>query len=253
MSRQILNKNYFSRRNNKKYMGSSQFKAFCECEAAALHSIKTGASEKPTKSMLIGSYVDAYFSGELDDFTITHPEIFTKSGRLLADFEHARYIISRIERDKMFMKYLNGGAQVIKTGTIAGVPFKIKIDSYHDGRAIVDLKIVRDFEPVWAPGKGKINFIEYWGYDIQAAIYQEIEGNKLPFFIAAATKEPEPDIDIFQIPQHVIDVAAEKVHKLAPHFQAVKTGIELPVRCGKCDYCKRTKKIERIRSMDELC
>lgn len=252
MSRQIANKNYFSKRNNLKYMGSSQFKAFMQCEAAALAEIKSNIQAPSTKSMLIGSYVDAYFSGELDNFIIEHPEIFTKSGSLLKDFQHAEYIIERIKRDNMLMKYLSGRKQVIKTGKINGVPFKIKIDSYHEGKAIVDLKIVKDFEPIWAPGKGKVSFIEYWGYDIQAAIYQAIEGNKLPFFIAAATKESEPDIDIFQIPQSMIDIALEQVIQLAPRYNAIKQGLEPAVRCGKCDFCKKTKKITKIRSADEL-
>ena len=45
--------------------------------------------------------------------------------------------------------------------------FKIKIDSYHEGACIVDLKVMRDFEPVWKEGQGKLHFIEAWGYDIQ--------------------------------------------------------------------------------------
>ena len=51
----------------------------------------------------------------------------------------------------------------------------------------------------------KQNFVEAWGYDIQAAIYQAVEGNRLPFFIAAVTKETVPDKALLEIPQEVID------------------------------------------------
>ena len=69
------------------------------------------------------------------------------------------------------------------TGDIFGVPFKIKIDSYLPDK-IVDLKIMRDFEPIYVEGKGRVSFIEAWGYDIQAGVYQEIvrqnTGKQLP-------------------------------------------------------------------------
>ena len=152
----------------------------------------------------------------------------------------------------MFMRYMSGGKQAIKTGEIAGVPFKIKIDSLHDDTAIVDLKIMKDFEPIYKPGEGKLTFIEFWGYDIQGAIYQEVEGNHLPFFIAGATKEDETDIGIFQIPQAYLDVALEQVKELAPRYQAIKNGEIEPVRCEHCDYCKRTKVLTKIISLEDL-
>ena len=46
---------------------------------------------------------------------------------------------------------------------------------------------MKDF-PIWVEGQGKIPFVEAWGYDLQAAIYQAIEGNGLPVIIAGATK-----------------------------------------------------------------
>ena len=71
------------------------------------------------------------------------------------------------------MKYMAGEKQVIMTGKIADVPYKIKIDSYHPDKAIVDLKVVKDFEKLWNDAeKQKQSFIRYWGYDIQGAIYQ---------------------------------------------------------------------------------
>ena len=85
--------------------------------------------------------------------------------------------------------------------------FKIKIDSLHSDK-IIDLKIMKDFKSIWVDGEGKIPFVEAWRYDIQAAIYQEIErqtrgdfAEKLPFYIVGATKENEPDMAIISIPQ----------------------------------------------------
>lgn len=247
--------NYFSLEANMDYMSTSQFKAFQKCESCALAEIKEEYQREMTTSLLVGSYVDAHFEKTLDLFKAKHPEIFTKQGDLKADYRKAEEIISRIERDKLFMDYMSGEKQVIMTGEIEGVPFKVKIDSYLPDK-IVDLKIMKDFEPVWVEERGKLNFIEGWGYDLQGAIYQEIvyqnTGKRLPFYIAAATKEKVSNIDIFQIPQKYLDLALDVVKENVMRYDSIKKGIVPPSKCGKCDYCKLTKVLEEPRNMEEL-
>ena len=144
----LTNENYFSKEADMEYMSVSQFKAFVQCEAAALASIKGEWEQPKTTALLVGSYVDAHFEGTLDLFKAKNPEIFTKQGTLKAEYKQAEEIINRIESDKEFMKYLDGEKQVIRTGEIDGIPVKIKIDALHDDK-IVDLKIMKDFAPVW--------------------------------------------------------------------------------------------------------
>ena len=125
--------NYFSQNNNRKYCGSSQFKQFMKCPAKAMAILNGEWEEGDSVALLVGSYVDAYFEGTLDEFKAQHPQIFKKDGSLKAEYTHANRIIERVSRDELFMKYMSGRKQVIKTGLIEGVPFKIKIDSYHKG------------------------------------------------------------------------------------------------------------------------
>ena len=139
--------NYFSKEANMEYMSASQFKAFNSCEAAALAELNGEYEREITTSLLVGSYVDAHFEKTLDIFKAKHPEIFTKAGDLKAEYKQAEKIIERIERDELFMQYMSGEKQVIKTGEIDGVKFKIKMDSYHENDKIVDMKIMKDFEP----------------------------------------------------------------------------------------------------------
>lgn len=248
----ITNENYFSKENNMKYMGSSQFKTFLECEARAVAEVNGEYEREKSVALLVGSFVDAHFEGTLDIFRAKNPEIFTQKGALKSEYKHAEYIIERIERDDLFMKYMSGEKQVIKTGEIAGVPFKSKIDSYHQGKAIVDLKVMKDMELIWKDGL-KLTFVEAWGYDLQASIYQAVEGNSLPFFIAAATKQkPEPDIAVISIPQERLDYCLELVKQYAPRFQELKQGIGEPSRCERCDYCRRTKVLTEIISYEDI-
>lgn len=243
--------NYFSIEAQKEYMSVSQIKAFRKCEAGALAEINGEYHSETTTPMLIGSFVDAYFEGTIDLFKRDNPQIFTRNGDLKSEYKHAEYIIERISRDKLFMKCMSGDKQIIKTGTINNVPFKIKIDSLHQDK-IVDLKVMKDFKPIWVDELGKVNFVEAWGYDLQGAIYQKIEGNKLPFYIAAATKEKEPDIAIIHIEQKHLDIAYKLVSDDIIRYDMIKKGIVEPDRCEKCDYCRKTKVLNKVITLEDL-
>lgn len=245
----LTNENYFSTEASMEYMSVSQFKAFESCEAAALAEAKGEYKREETTSLLVGKYVDAYFEGTLDVFKAQHPDIFTKSGTLKSDYRRAEEIVSRIESDPAFMDMLSGEKQVIKTGIIDGIPVKIKMDAYFPGEKIVDLKIMKDFSPIWKDGQ-KMPWFAAWGYDLQGAIYQEIEGNKLPFYLAAASKEPVTDIQGLHIPQEYLDERMEYFRGMLPRYAAIKRGEIEPTRCEHCDYCKSTKKFYVVDAAD---
>ena len=245
--------NYFSQNNNRKYCGSSQFKAFLKCSEQALAELNGEWTRENTTALLIGSYIDSFFEGTLDNFKNEHPEVFKKDGSLKAEYLQAEEIIARVQKDELFMEFMSGRKQVIKTGYIEGIPFKIKIDSYHKGKMIVDLKVVKDFKPIYDEDEGcYLDFIRYWGYDIQAAIYQAVEGNNLPFYICAVTKEKTPDLKVIQIPQAWIDNAMEIIKHNVEMIDMIKHGEIPPIRCEHCDYCKATKKLSRVISAEEL-
>ena len=270
----VTNENYFSTECNMAYMGSSQFKAFRSCEAAALAEAKGEYTTPPTQAMLVGSYVDAYFSGEMALFQAQHPEIFKKNGELKSEYIHAQDIIARMEEDELYMLLMSGNHQTIRTGTIAGVPFKIKIDSlidqatcekiaekYPDATkvlglldgAIVDQKVMKDMADVWSDEEHrKLPFIEAYGYDLQGAIYQAIEGHMLPFVLAVGTKENEPDLAAMYIDDADLEAKLHEIEDEAPRYQAIKEGRIKPCRCEHCAYCRMTKKLSGIRNYREV-
>lgn len=246
--------NYFSKEANQHYMSVSQFKAFEKCQAAALAEINGEIEREKSTALLVGSYVDAYFEGTLEQFKAENPEIFKRDGTLKAEYIQAEAIIKRIEKDKLLMQHLSGEKQVIMTGEICGVPVKIKIDVLHPDK-IDDLKIVKDFEPIYHDEKGLIPWFEFWGYDIQGAVYQEIvrqnKGKVLPFHLDAATKEKTPDIDVLRMNQRSIDFAFDKFKANVELYDAIKKGVIEPERCGKCDYCKSTKVLTEPTDSEE--
>ena len=254
----ITEENYFSPENELKYCGSSQFKRFCECPAKAMAMLKGEWVEEKTDSQLVGSYVDAYMSGTLDTFEEQNPEIFTQKGELKAQFKKAKDIILRIENDTMFKKYISGDHQMILTGEIEGLPFKIKMDSYFkDKNVCTDLKVVKDFEKVWNNRtERKENFVEFWHYDWQAAIYAEIIrqnfGTLPKYFIAAITKEKYSDLAILNISEQDLLLNLEIVKSMIPYVKNIKEGKAEATRCECCDYCKSTKQLTKIINYRDL-
>lgn len=265
--------NYYSPEANWAYLSASSFKAFHKCEAAALAELKGEWGRKDSTALLVGSFVDAHFSGEMEQFISEHPEIYTKSGTLRAEFQNAEKAIARLEADDLARMLLRGRNQVIKTVKINGVWFKAKFDSLlsasqveaickkfpdvrqlvpFGGAMIVDLKYMKDFKPIWDESiQEKRNFIEYWGYDIQGAIYQYADKRNAPFVIVGATKEEEPDITARYIPDDELSYQLAIVKEYAPRYAAIKRGEIKPKGCGVCPYCKSVKRLTSISHYSE--
>lgn len=200
--------------------------------------------DKKSNALLFGSYVDSAIEGTLEQFKAENPQIFKKNGEPYAEFVKAEELIRLIKDNELFMKFLSGEKQVILVFELFGVWWKIKMDSFVRDICITDLKTAASTEG-----------IVKWRYDIQGAVYQKgVELNdlgKLPFYLAVATKEDIPELNIFQIPQSTLDLALMEVEENLPHIIEVKTGKIAPTRCEKCDYCKKTRQV-RIRNYNEL-
>lgn len=263
----LTNENYYSVEADNYYVSSSQFKefvgcyAFEGCEAGAMAKLNGEIQDEENDSLLIGGYVDAYFEGTIEEFKALHPNIISQrgstKGQLKSQYLHADKMIARAERDKLFMKYMEGDKQVIMTGEINGVPVKIKIDST-DGRRITDLKTTKSiYDGYYVPGfRDKVNFIEYYGYQVQATMYREIykqnTSDTLPFYICAISKEKVPRIQVIKMPEQLLDDTLEYIKMNITDIQDIKTGKKEPCRCGKCDYCASTDLLVKPIRLDEL-
>lgn len=267
--------NYYSQEANLAYMSAFQFKAFDRCEAAALAELRGEYIPPASTALLVGGYVDAWFSGELPLFQGQHPEIFKRDGTLKSEYIKAQSIIAKMEDDGLFSLLMGGRKQYIVVGEIAGIPFKGKLDSLLSARecmdiirfypetravlreiprgAIVDQKCMKDMKPVWSEEEHcKLPFVEAYGYDIQGAIYRALEGHQLPFILAVGTKEEEPDIGALYISDADLTSALYQVEDRAPRYQAIKEGRETAQRCGRCAYCRATRELTGIINYRDL-
>lgn len=273
---QLSERNYHSIEANKRFFSASQVKAFYSCEARAMAMINGEYVPEETTSLLVGSYVDAWFNSkrssdgvgevsgtEFAEFVKANEKKIknSRTGELKAEFRLAEQMIKRAESDPVWMKYLQGNRQVIMTANLFGVPFKVKFDVLRDSyrtkdRRIVDVKTVRDFKPMYKEGEGRLTFVEYWKYDLQLAIYQTVyehrKGLKLPMYLACVTKENPPDIGLFHVPQEQLDMQMKLLESDMERFKAVKAGLIEPHRCENCAYCRATRRLVAPMSMADL-
>jgi hypothetical protein len=268
----LTSKNYYGKKANVSFMSVSQFKQFQKCEAMALAELKGEYKGPPSKALLLGSFVDEMLTGTKKTRTKfiieNRSELFQKSSKLtkfsdeellalfadpsfdvfgtenkpFAEIVQALETIERIKKQPLMMKHFESKHQVIMTGEIAGVPFKIKMDNYKPGEFIADGKYMASlrspnmFEPM----------VKYWGYDIQGAVYKEIvyqnTGDRLPFYLDIATKETPAHLAVAEVNQYDLDEALDIVKTKAPRYQAIKNGEIEPERCGEydCNYCTTT-------------
>jgi hypothetical protein len=269
--------NYYSTKANQAYFSVSQFKAFQKCPAAAMAELRGEFAPPKGRALLLGSYFDEMLTGTPNSqakfIAENYTELFQKSSKILsalgklktdkerkdfisgltnifsfdnkpfADVVQANETLERFRQQPRMMHYISGKHQVIMTGEIEGVPFKIKMDSFDPNEFICDLKYMASLRSpnLFTP------MIEYYGYDIQAAVYQEIVrqniGKRLPFFFDVATKENPAHLALGEINQYNMDKALDVVRGNIRTYQKIKTDEEIALRCEDymCNFCTFTK------------
>ena len=264
-------KNYYIVEMNKKYCSASQYKSFIGvpfmpgCEARAMAELSGEYVQETTTAMLIGSIVDALWEGATPEELVDRfPDCISTrgatKGQIKSDYKQAIQLYQRSMQDALFVKYMSGKKQVIMTGEIEGLPFKIKMDSFHPGTAIVDLKTTQNSHPMHRyydrmTGQ-RLPFYIWHGYQTQLAIYREVvrqeTGDTLPCFITAIDKKPHPRPEIIQLDDVLLDEALEEVKRDCQKIIMLKAGDIDPIRCedDDCDYCRDTYQCKGITSSE---
>lgn len=268
---QLNESNYYSREADNLFCSNSLVNTFRKCEKRALKYLDGEFAIESTEAQILGNYVDTMLLGtekEKIEFPELHPEMYSSRGAtkglLKSNFQRAEQMIKVAQSDPRFMGFLGGEHQRIMTGELFGVPFKIKMDCYHEHKMIVDLKTTE------SATKGYWNkdlrcyetFIEYFGYIQQLAIYQEIvrqnTGETLPCLIAYISKEPITDHDLIYIDNETLhdclfgsEVEEGLSSTIVRIGELMRREVE-PVACGVCDLCMSEKKVTKPIHYTEL-
>ena len=93
---QLTSENYYSQEANQEYMSVSGYKDFAgtygkmPCEFYGMEKLNGRWEDEKSTALLVGSYVDSYFEGSLEQFKKDNPEIFTQKGELKANFKQRK-------------------------------------------------------------------------------------------------------------------------------------------------------------------
>lgn len=273
---ELTRDNYYSREADWEYMSCSQYQSFCECEAKAMAKLQGRWVEEEKEAFLVGNYFHTFFESseaheqfcnEHEEAIFKHktvkgkggmPDVTVRTGKYSA-YETADKMIS-VAMDDPFIRSLvelEGENEMIMTGVLFGVPWRIRIDKYvSDGRMVIDYKTVANIgELKWSDEyREKVTFIDSYGYMMRAAVYSEIEkqftgmDSDPHFIIIAISKQDPPDKDVLSLNHRDrYDYELEKIGQRIGKYQEIKAGRMVPKRCGHCDYCRATKRIYGIR------
>lgn len=267
---ELTRKNYFSPEAERLYLGSSSFKAWDKyhksvevfghdvgggCEAREVAKRNGEWEEKEKDAFLLGSYLHAWASGDLQEFIGNTPTLFKKDGTLYAKYAVGDKMIECFKNDPAMMQMLQGEHEKIFTGTIGGVPFKIMVDVLNLKKGyFADIKTTKNIrETYWNPEtREQESFIQKFDYPLQFAIYAEILRQNLKMdkyldcYVLAVDKQEVPDHNlIFMDVEGFIKEKLEEIESKLPHIMAVRNGEVEPERCERCEYCRQTKRITK--------
>jgi len=260
----LTHENYHSNAANLEYMSRGQYKSFLDCEAKQMATLSGAWVDEPSIALEVGQYVHTFNDGTIREFIANHSNMFTQKLTLKKEYKVADKMIACLGRDP-FVKYcLEGEKEKIITFEMFGVWWKVMLDvQNNERRRIVDLKTTRSItERVWdEEARKKVSFVEAYQYPLQSAIYTEgeriamgrEEGDWSEFLIVAVSKEKSPDKAIINMtdPERLVKELAE-VEENMPRIIAVKSGVEKPIRCECCDYCRSTKVLTSVIDYTKL-
>ena len=273
----LTDENYYSLEADRAYCSASQYldiigRPFIHgCEARAMARLNGEYKEETTTAMLIGSILDTLwelgdmpYNEKISTIADRFPECVstkgTTKGELKYEYKLAFKLYERTLKDELFCKFMSGQKQVIMTGEIEGLPFKIKMDSYIPDVAIVDLKTTKDtsrnYRNYVADSGNWETFYRGFAYDTQLAIYREIvrqnTGKTLRCYIAAIDKNAHPLPQIIEMTPQMLDDALASVKAHIPTVKMLKSGeVKNYCRCEECDYCRDTYKCQ-VLSAEEF-
>lgn len=261
--------NYYGQEANKNFMSPTWFKKFVACEAEALAELRGDWIPDPDEdktNLLVGNYLHSYFESAKahEEFISNHSKemISTRGktkGQLKSDYKVADAMIDSLKNDKTFTQLYQGEKESIVTGVISGVKWMGKLDCLNLDRGyFIDLKTTQELSKRFWDSRSHrwVPFVLKYDYQLQMAVYRELVkqqyGIECEPYIVAVTKQSPPDKAVITIPHEYMEDALQRIGEQLPHFEDVIAGVQAPVPCGNCAYCREHKQLENIISVDDL-
>ncbi len=272
----LTDENYYTREADIHYMSCSQYQSFQKCEAATIAKLMgIWIPEESSEALFQGQYFHCALESTQvfekfcdDNFDKIFKVKITKAKGTEIVGKYAPFILldkmlNVVRTDPVMSRILEmpGENELFMTGSVGAIPWRMKMDKYTASRMIVDYKTSANiWETHYNPStKERETFVEHYGYMMRAAVYGEIERQNTgsntypPFLILAVSKQDPPDrAAIYLNDDERWNLELEEVKRNVQRMHRLKLGELNPRRCGICEYCRKTKTINRIMMYTDL-
>lgn len=252
----ILNReNYHSPEAKRKWLSSSDVKQAIKCEFA-WKAYRTGQmqEDESKEAFKQGNLFETMLNGtdeEIRLFLENNPDMFSSrgatKGELKAAYQSVMDCVESVRRQPFLMDIIkNSRKQVIMTGKILGVPFRVMCDLIYSDGSVYDLKCMKSFVREWSNrAETYVEWFESWNYPVQLWVYKEIaEQNGLTVTnvgLIAGSKQ-NADVQALRFSADIMAQAKADALYEIERMKDILNGAE-PMRCESCEACIKTRKI----------
>lgn len=255
----ILNReNYHSPEARRKWLSSSDVRQAIKCEFA-WKAYRTGKmqEDESNEAFKQGNLFEVMLSGtdeEIQLFQQNNPDVFSSrgatKGQLKSSYQSVMDCVESVRRQLFLMEIIqNSRKQVIMTGKIMGVPFRVMCDLIYTDGSIYDLKCMKSFTREWSSrAETYVEWFEAWNYHVQLWIYKEIaeqNGLTVPNVGLIAGSKHNADVQALRFGNDLIAQAKADALYEIERMRDILNGAE-PMRCESCDVCIKSRTINKF-------
>lgn len=252
----ILNReNYHSPEAKRKWLSSSDVKQAIKCEFA-WKAYRTGQMQEDEgkEAFKQGNLFETMLNGtdeEIRLFQENNSDMFSSrgptKGQLKSAYQSVMDCVESVRRQPFLMEIIqNSRKQVIMTGKILGVPFRVMCDLIYSDGSVYDLKCMKSFAREWSNrAETFVEWFEAWNYPVQLWIYKEIaeqNGLTVPNVGLIAGSKQNADVQALRFGNDLIAQAKADALYEIERMKEILNGAE-PMRCESCEACIKSRVI----------
>lgn len=242
--------NYHSPEARALWLSSSDVKKAMRCEAAWA----AGEREDEDKNAFVfGHLFEALVTGEEYDNPLVYSSKGPTKGQVKAEYKPAYDMAKAVRRSSMLAEIIDRSRkQVIMTGEIGGLPFRMMCDLLDVDGSIYDIKSARSFAPQYDDGHAAYrDWWAIWEYPVQLWIYREIarqNGLTVPRVGLIAAAKDNADVQALTFSRETMEAAEADARYTIERMAAIRRG-DTPEPCGHCRWCVGQKIITEFEEV----
>lgn len=246
----LTQSNYHSPEAKARWMSSSDVKKAMRCEAAW---IGGDVDDEDKNAFIFGHLFEALLTGEEYENPLVYSSKGPTKGQVKAEYKPAYEMAEAVRRSPALAKIIDRSRkQVIMTGEIGGLPFRVMCDLLDVDGSIYDIKSARSFSPQYDEDRAAYrDWWAAWEYPVQLWVYHEIarqNGLAVPRAGLIAAAKDNADVQALVFGRETMEAAEADARYTIESMSAILRGDE-PGACMHCRWCVSQKIITEFEEV----